>query len=811
MKRLFAGQVSPVILDGGMGTQLASAGWRPPLLPEEMVLEDPEAVRAIHRAYAEAGARIVETDTFGGSALKLAHRGLEGRTEEINARAAELARIAVGDRALVAGCLGPIGRLLEPLGDLSFDGALEAFLPQASGLARGGADFLLVETMLDLQEAKAAAAACKTGAPRLPFAVSFTFDKDGATVTGTTPEAAAVWAEAAGAFAVGANCGLGPEGYVETVRRLVAATDLPVFVYPNAGVPSSRDYLGPEAFAAACEALVRAGASVVGGCCGTTPEHTAALAARLGGLPIPPSPRRERGVVRFAGRGRVVEAGRGRPLLLIGERINVSRKSPLREELRAYDYTTLRAEARDQTAAGAGLLDVNVGLPEIDRIRAMREGVHVAQAASPLPLSVDSDDPEVLERGLRETAGVPLLNSVTAKAEALERGIALAHRYGTVLAVLTIDESGIPERACDRVAIAERVLCRASEAGLGPDRILLDPLTLALGADPTNALATCEALRSVRDLGGHTMLGISNISHGLPARGLLNRTFLVMAMEAGLDAVLCNPLDERLLATVAAADALRGRDEGLKRFLAFAPGWSEGSAVSGKAAPSAVPSEESRDELRRAILEGDPGGAETAARGLVDRGTSPMDLVSSRVVPALEEVGRLYECGDYFLPHLLASAQAAGSVCRLAEDLLSREGRTQEPKGTVVLATVEGDLHDLGKNVVGMVLASHGYRVVDLGKDVPADRILEAAEAEGADVVGLSALMTSTVPQMETVIRRARERGAPYKIVVGGAAVSPAYAESIGADGTSSDAVGAARLVERLLAHQAGESPRTNP
>ena len=306
MKRLFAGQVSPVILDGGMGTQLASAGWRPPLLPEEMVLEDPEAVRAIHRAYAEAGARIVETDTFGGSALKLAHRGLEGRTEEINARAAELARIAVGDRALVAGCLGPIGRLLEPLGDLSFDGALEAFLPQASGLARGGADFLLVETMLDLQEAKAAAAACKAGAPRLPFAVSFTFDKDGATVTGTTPEAAAVWAEAAGAFAVGANCGLGPEGYVETVRRLVAATDLPVFVYPNAGVPSSRDYLGPEAFAAACEALVRAGASVVRGCCGTT-RHGAHRrpGGPAGGAPHPPlSPKGARGgPVRRAGPG----------------------------------------------------------------------------------------------------------------------------------------------------------------------------------------------------------------------------------------------------------------------------------------------------------------------------------------------------------------------------------------------------------------------------------------------------------------------------------------------------------------------------
>ena len=801
MKRLFAGQISPVILDGGMGTQLALAGWRPPLLPEEMVLENPDSVTAIHRAYVEAGARIVETDTFGGSALKLAHRGLEGRTEEINRRAAELARQAVGDRAFVAGSMGPIGRLVDPLGDLTFDEAVEAFRPQAAGLARGGADFLLVETMLDLKEAQAAAVACREAAPGLPFAVSFTFDKDGSTVTGTPPEAAAVWAEAVGAFAVGANCGVGPEEYVDTVHRLAASTDLPVFVYPNAGVPSSRDYLGPEAFAGACEALVRAGAAVVGGCCGTTPEHTAALARRLGGMAIPPSLRRERGVLRFASRSRVVEAGQGRPLLLIGERINVSRKSPLREELRVQDYTTVRAEARDQTAAGAGLLDVNVGLPEIDRIRAMGKAIHVAEAASSLPLSVDSDDPTVLERGLREAVGVPLLNSVTAKAEALERGIDLAWKYGAVLAVLTIDESGIPERAYDRVAIAQRVLLRASERGLGPERILLDPLTLALGADPRNALATCEALRCIRELGGHTMLGISNISHGLPARGLLNRTFLVMAMEAGLDAVLCNPLDERLLATVAAADALRGRDEGLRRYLAFAPGWSEGTPASGGASRG-EPAKGGEQPLTRCILEGDPAGAEASARALVDRGTSPLDLVSSWVVPALEEVGRLYECGDTFLPQLLSSAQAAGGVCRLAEELLARQGVKQEPKGTVVLATVEGDLHDLGKNVVGMVLASHGYRVVDLGKDVPAERILEAAEAERADVVGLSALMTSTVPQMEAVIRGARERGAAYRIIVGGAAVSPQYAESIGADGTSSDAVGAARLVEQLLARR---------
>ncbi|EHM10843.1 Homocysteine S-methyltransferase [Thermanaerovibrio velox DSM 12556] len=800
VREFFRGLRSPLVLDGGMGTQLAERGWHPPMLPEEMCLHMPQAVLEVHRGYVASGAAVIETNSFGGSVRKLSLKGLGDRAEELARRSAELARRAAGDQVLVAGSVGPSGDMLKPLGDMSFQEAVMSFEPQVRGLVEGGADLILVETMLDLKEAKAAVEAVKRVREDMPFVVSFTFDRDGRTVSGDSPEAAAIWAEAVGAIGVGANCGLGPRGYVEVVRRLAGAASLPVWVYPNAGVPSAGDYLGPQEFAEGCAALLEAGASVIGGCCGTTPEHVKALAAMAANRSLAATD--AAGGLRLCGRSKVFSFGPGLPLGIIGERINVSRKSPIREQVGLYRYGAVKEEARSQALAGASVIDVNVGLPEIDQVRAMREAVWAVESAAPLPISLDSDDLGVLEAGLREAAGVPLINSVTAKEEQLRLGMRLAMRYGAALTVLLIDHRGILEDGLERARIAERVLEAAREEGFPGSRIVFDPLTLTLGSGEANGLETLRAVREVVALGGLTSLGISNVSHGLPARGLLNRSFLAMAMGAGLDMVICNPLDRELMGIVKACDALRGRDKGLSCFMAFGADWCdvpsggalgalkakqpEGGAVGGSKAPDG---EVHLSPLAAKVLDGDEEGALGEARRLIDL-EGPLGVISDHLVPALDEVGRRYETGEFFLPQLIEAAQAASAVCALAEEELLREGSSAS-RGTVVLATVEGDLHDLGKNVVATVLKSHGYRVVDLGKDVKAERIVEAALREGAQVVGLSALMTSTVPRMKEVIEETHRRGCGFKVIVGGAAVSPWYARSIGADGMSYDAVGA--------------------
>ena len=782
---------SVVMLDGGMGTMLAEAGWRPPLLPEEMNLVNPDAVGGIHRAYLQAGALVIETNTFGGSAVKLAHRGLGGQTHEINRQAASIARKAAGGKALVAGSIGPMGRLVEPVGDLSFDEAVAAFLFQVQGLREGGADFFLVETMLDLREAKAAVMAIKEAGAGLPFVVSFTFDRNGCTMTGTPPEVAAAWAAAVGASGVGANCGVGPDAYVDTVRRLREAEGLPVFVYPNGGLPSEGDWLGPEPFAEACAKLAEAGATVIGGCCGTTPAHVRALSLRLSGFK-PRTGTSPRETV-LASRTRVSLCGPGHPLLVVGERINPSRKGPLKDAMIAGNWTPVREEARLQAEAGAGVIDVNGGIPGMNRVALMNAAVAAAEVASGMPLSIDTDDPLVFDAVAGGIPGIPLLNSVTCEPEALERGLEVARRTGSALVVLTMDKNGIPEGAAGRLALAEKAAGAAEAIGLPRKSLFVDPLTLALGADETNGLVTLESLRGLQALGTRSILGISNVSFGLPNRALLNRTFLAMAMAAGLEAVIANPLDAALMSCIGAANALTARDPGIRRYIASAKATEE-------PAPSRKPAEaSSAPGIAEAILRGETEAALSAGEAFLEKGGESMDLIQDRVLPALEEVGSRYECGDFFLPQLLASSEAAQAVCRLAEERLLSGGKTLESRGTVLLATVEGDLHDLGKNVVAMVLKSRGYRVVDLGKDIPAEAILEAAAREKADIVGLSALMTTTVERMADVVSLGRARRMPCRFILGGAAVSAHFAEKAGADGYALDAVEAAKLVDRLM------------
>lgn len=799
-----------VLLDGGMGSLLAERGWTPPSLPEEMNLGQPGTVEDIHRSYCEAGADIIETNTFGGSALKLACRGLGKRTREINAAAARLARRSAGRDVLVAGSVGPLGDLLAPFGPLSFDDAYAAFRPQMEGLAQGGVDFFLIETMIDLREAKAAVLAAKDAAPDMAFVVSFTFDRNGRTVTGTPPEVAARWASLAGAAGVGANCGVGPEAYVDTVRTLFGNGDLPVFVYANAGLPGDAGYLSPVGYAQWGPLLAESGATVLGGCCGTTPAHIAALKAAVGGLPAK-GPRPVAGTP-LASRSRLVLTGPGYPVCVIGERINVSRPSPLRDEVGRGVWTALRNEAHRQTEAGAHVLDVNVGLPTIDQPAAMASAIAAVEQASPLPIAIDSDSRSVLETGLATVTGIPLINSFTAKEAVLRRGLELARRHGAAAVVLPIDEKGIPESEERRKAVIRDILRIADDTGYPRSGLLIDGLALAVGADHAGPAVTLRTISFLRDEGIASLLGLSNISHGMPARPLLNRTYLAMAVAAGLSAAILNPLDSAMMETLSASELLAGGDPGGTRYIAMSGAMSTTAAPEPSARKKAVAASERRDPsdrkalLASAILQGDRDQALATGQDMLDGGVPPLKLVSEGIIPALDEVGRQYDSGAFFLPQLIASAEAAQTVCDMAMVLVADSGRST--RGKILLATVEGDLHDLGKNVVGTVLRSHGFSVTDLGRDVPAAAVVDEARRGGYQIVGLSALMTSTMVAMAATTAELRRALPDTFVIVGGASVNDEFARSIGADGYAPDAVSSVRLVDALLTHGCGKNDK---
>ncbi len=820
LRRWLQERERPLVMDGAMGSLLGERGWEPPELPEEVHMRNPEILEAIHEEYCSAGADILETNSFGGSPLKLDCRGLGEKAFEINARAAAIAKKAARGRALVAGSVGPLGESLAPLGHLSFNDARSAFREQIRGLLAGGADFILIETMLDMKEAKAAVLGLKDCDPQGAFVVSFTFDTREATVTGVTPEAAAVWAESMGAVAVGANCGVGPEAYLPVVRRLGSVTALPIFVYANAGLPGAPDYCTPETFARLGRKLAQSGAAVVGGCCGTNPEYIRLLREALEGEPL--LPRDEPRETFLCSPSRVVRCGNGEPLRIIGERINVSRKSPLRDEVACYEYRMVREEARLQTAAGAALLDVNVGLPQIDRCRAMREAVEAVERASELPLSLDSDDAEVLRAGLEACTGSVLLNSVTASEESLTAGIELAQFYGASLVVLSLNDQGIAETAEGRLRVGEEIARIADRLGFPRKRLFVDALAMAVGADAEAPAVTLRVVRGLKEMGFCTVLGISNVSHGMPVRPLLNRTYLAMAIAAGLDAVIADPRDVFLMDTVAAANALCGRTEGGKAYIERAPllknRYAPGGSSSGGEKPSppssgegeTAPSPENPPEklfsltgLQENILLGEEALALKIGEALFEEAQHPLEIVNLGVIPALDRVGRLYEEGSFFLPQLVAAAGAAQKVCRMVVERLGASGENAY-RGTILMATVKGDLHDLGKNIVGTVLGSHGYRVVDLGKDVSRESILEAVRSESPQVLGLSALMTSTMKEMEAAVAAVRQGAPEVKIMVGGASVNATFAERIGAHGYSEDAVSAVRLVEALLSGDKG-------
>jgi len=790
------------VFDGAFGTMLQARGLPPGACPEVWCLKCPEEVERVHRQYIDAGAQVIETCTFGGTALRLGHFGLAHAAREINLAAVEIARRAAADRGtLVAASMGPLGALVEPLGEVSFDEAYLQFAEQAEAFALARPDLIIIETIADLNEMRAALLACRDRAPDIPVIAQMTFDSTGRTFTGTPPESAALVMESMGASVVGVNCSVGPDLLADVVARMGAVTSKPISVQPNAGLPhvgpSGRgEYpMGPEEFASYGPKLVSAGASIVGGCCGTTPEHIARLRSALEGLR--PIVRRREPELGITSRTQPLFFADAELPAIVGERINPTGRRKLAQDIVDGSFELVRKEAVAQAKAGAQALDVNVGTPLANEPWAMYEAVKAIEATTRLPLCLDSSSAEALEAGLRAYAGRALVNSFSLERGREEDVLRLAARYGAAVIGLPIDENGIPATAEDRLRLAERLVSSAQSHGIPPNAVIIDALAMPCGAKQEQAVETLKAIEMIRkELGCKTSLGISNVSFGLPSKPVLNTAFLMLAIAAGLDMAIANPLDEAMMAQVrAAARVLLGRDVNAERYILWA-----GAASPAPHGVAADPGGKKLTLVYDAVLGGDKDLAVRLVEEAVSEGEDPSSILNDALIPAIEETGRRFASGAYFLPELMLSA---GAMQAATEVIRSRVGSAEDApasRGTVVIATVEGDIHDIGKNIVSMFLESNGYNVVDLGKNVKARDVLAGAKKAGADVVCLSALMTTTAPKMRESIELFSSEGYDCPIIIGGAATSREYAIRIGADGYGSDAVEAVCEVERLLA-----------
>ena len=775
-----------LFFDGAMGTQLQAAGLRDGELPELWNLTHPDDVRAIHQAYRAAGCDVMTANTFGANHLKLERSG--HTVEDVVTAGVRLAKEAANG-ALVALDVGPLGKLLKPFGTLDFDEAVSLFREPIRAGAAAGADFVLMETVSDIYEAKAVILAAREVCT-LPIVALLTFDERHKLLTGGDVAAAAAMLEGLGVTALGFNCGLGPAQMKDLLPELLAVSSLPVVCIPNAGMPLLRDGetifpVGPAEFARDVRALAELGACAVGGCCGTTPDHLRAVRAACEGLRPLPVVQKHRTVVSSWQQAVVF----GERPLVIGERINPTGKKRLKQALREDDMEYLLREALAQAERGADILDVNVGLPEIDEPAVMARAVAEIQAVTGLPLQIDTADTVAMERALRLYNGKPLLNSVNGKKESLDAVLPLVKKYGAAVVCLTLDEDGIPETADGRIAVAEKILARALREGIPREDLIFDPLTITISTGGENARITLEALRRLRAMGLHTVLGVSNVSFGLPRREQLNSVFFASALENGLSAGIINPLSDAMMQTLDSFCALSGCDTGCARYIARyadAPAAPSSPAVSGEAL-----------SLTDAVIRGLSRSAEQAARVLLET-TPPLTIVTEHLVPALDQVGKGFENGTLFLPQLLMSADATKAAFAVVQAALQRSG-AQNDRGTIVIATVRGDIHDIGKNIVKTLLENYGFTVIDLGKDVPPEKIVAAVREHNAPLVGLSALMTTTVVHMAETVRLLRQEVPECKIMVGGAVLTQEYADDMGADFYGSDAMASVRYAEQIF------------
>lgn len=793
-----------LFLDGGMGTLLQAEGLAPGELPETWNIEHPEKVEAIHRRYYEAGSDVVLANTFGANVCKF-HDDRYTVEEVIRAGIANAKRAGeqIGKETYVALDMGPTGKLLKPMGDLDFDDAYEAFAEAVRYGEKYGADLIHIETMSDTYEVKAAILAAKENSS-LPVFVTMIFDERGKLLTGGDVPSVVAMLEGLRVDALGLNCGLGPKQMLPILNDLRRYTSLPIIVKPNAGLPKQKNGetyydVEPDEFARIMQEVVKEGACVIGGCCGTTPEHIKKLVEECKDLPLSEIEKNHDTIVSSYGQAVILD---DMPRI-IGERINPTGKKKFKEALKNEDMDYILKEAITQQDKGAHILDVNVGLPDIDEVAMMEKVVKELQSVTSLPLQIDTVDGKAMERAMRIYNGKPMINSVNGKQVSMDEVFPLIRKYGGVVVGLTIDEEGIPKDAEGRVRVAGKIINEAAKYGIDKKDIVIDVLTMTISSEKDGAKVTLEALKRVREeFGVRTVLGVSNISFGLPRRPIVNSYFYAMAMQNGLTAGIINPSSEDMMKAYRSYNALMGFDENCTNYISTYAGTTETVTVQASQAAAAAGNAPKAAgvemTLKYAIERGLKEEAHHITRDLI--GTrEPLDIIQEELIPALNVVGEGFEKGTVFLPQLLMSADAAKIAFAVIKDVLASSGQEEEKKEKIILATVKGDIHDIGKNIVKVLLENYGFDVIDLGKDVPPEAIVEKAVEENVTLVGLSALMTTTVVSMEETIKLLREKKPDCKVMVGGAVLNQDYADMIGADFYGKDAMQSVHYAQKFF------------
>ena len=772
-----------LFFDGAMGTMLQKNGLKTGELPENMNLTHPDVLLKIHREYLDSGCNVITTNTFGANSLKF------NNVDEIISSAVSLAKKSTEDYdrdTFVALDVGPIGRLLEPCGDLPFNDAYEFFKEQVIAGEKAGADLVLIETMGDLYEIKAAVLAAKENTD-LPVLVSMIFDEKGILLTGADIKTAVITLEGLGVDGIGMNCGLGPDQMLELLKEMQKYSSTPIFIQPNAGLPVSVNgkttyNVTAEEFARKQLSILHNGACALGGCCGTTPEHIRAMIDLCKNEKIAEIDKKSYTAVSSYSKAVIFNE---KPVI-IGERINPTGKKLLKEALRNNDMDYIYREGVAQADAGADILDVNVGLPEIDEPTMMVNAVKGLQSILDTPLQIDTSDTEAMEKALRIYNGKPMINSVNGKEESMNSVFPLVKKYGGVVVCLTLDEKGIPETADGRMAIAEKIVNRALEYGISKNDLVFDPLCMTVSTNKENAKITLECVRRLKnDLGVHTVLGVSNVSFGLPNRELLNSTFFTLAMQNGLSAGIINPKSEMMMNAYYSYNALMGYDENFEAYI------SSVTEIKNETKNADV-------DLETAVIKGLKEQAKQETEKELQTKT-PLEIIDGILIPALDKVGKDFENNKVFLPGLLMSAETAGVSFEIIKEHLVKNGSESAKKGRVIIATVKGDIHDIGKNIVKVLLENYGYDVIDLGKDVTPQSIVDKVKEHNVKLVGLSALMTTTVPAMEETIKLLKEQTTGVAVMVGGAVLTEEYAEMIGADYYGKDAMSSVRIAEKFF------------
>lgn len=808
---------NPIFLDGATGSNLQKEGMSAGVCPERWILEHRDVMIALQRAFVDAGTNIVYAPTFTANRAKLKEYGLEDKTRQINLELVGLSREAVGNRAYVAGDLTMTGEQLAPMGHLDFEELVDIYKEQIGYLEEAGVDLLVVETMMSLQETRAALIAAKE-VSTLPVMATMTFESDGRTLYGTDAVTAAVVLESLGADAVGTNCSTGPDKMADVIRSMASVTTVPIIAKPNAGLPSLDAQgctvynMGAEEFGRCMCALVEAGASIVGGCCGTTPDHIRAAKESVGSMKI--LHRSTSGRRFLTSERQTIDFGLTDNFIIVGERINPTGKKKLQEQLRAGSMDMVVDFAEEQEACGAGILDINMGMGGIDEKAMMLKAIESVSGVTNLPLSLDSSHVDVLEEALRRYPGRALINSISYEKIKFEKLLPIAKKYGAMFVLLPLSDEGLPGSSEEKIHIIEKIKSRAIELGMRKEDIVVDGLVTTVGANKTAALETLETICYCKKNGLATICGLSNISFGLPERSFVNTTFLTMAIQAGLTMAIANPSQELLVSCAFASDLLLNKEGADLRYIRLmdavkAKREALGAAVTAGTGNTGIRMDGGmkkpdngnvsvRDKLYADVLKGQGGVIVEDTKRALSEGYEARELLDDVLLAAINEVGELFDKGKYFLPQLIAGAEAMKAAIEYLEPMLL-SGQSDEKMPTVVIATVEGDIHDIGKNLVALMLKNYGFQVIDLGKDVPKEKIIAAAKEHSAQIIALSALMTTTMQQMKHVIEYARKERVDAKIIVGGAVITQEYADEIGADGYSKDAADAVKLTKRIL------------